>query len=613
MAVPRFLYTNAVQGASAVLTASSEATAFPVANLSDQLRSLTWRSVTGWTFKQGFNDALSFSTADGPRLGYIAPLSYVGGSGAATAIAAAYNAAGYNPKTSFAGLTGWYRADAATLDANGLVNVATDLSGNGRDLTQGTAAQRPTWVADAIDGRPGWYWNGTADMNLPSAGGVTMANYLGTDGIGTIITVCRLDSDAAANDILWHAGSGSEFMYLIWTGTTNFASVAYDTASRTATDAAATGPAILHSHIWRYDLSNLGSSVDSGNTAAFTNTAATSPLHANILASTFKIGNPGADLFKGYIFEVLVFNRGLAEAERQGVLAYLKARYPSMVDNSTAVGWTVTLGVTYDTSTKKFTTARTGGAGNISLLGNTASPAQDKACLAFKDQGYSVVADLTGATTYTAALASYQSRHWVKVDLATATAITAGQALDHNAGSAGTFTLEGNDYDLFIAPATSLSLTGTNATVRLAYQNSASRRWWRLVIDDVQNPVGYSELGIWYVGGWVAPSFCHSDSFAKSLDELSVIGYGTHGSHMVDDRPQRWAFSLPWSEVPEADRTLFELLATTLKVGQNFTLQFDSSDVATAWYVMRRDPLTIAMASAFPYWNLGILAVEALD
>jgi hypothetical protein len=208
---------------------------------------------------------------------------------------------------------------------------------------------------------------------------------------------------------------------------------------------------------------------------------------------------------------------------------------------------------------------------------------------------------------------AYQGRHWVKVDLLTAMAATTGVVLDHNAGaSGGTFTIEGNASDGWTAPTFSQALTG-DTEKRLAYWATQSFRYWRLVIDDVANAAGYSEVGKWSLGVYVAPGFCFSEQFVKVLEPLTEIGYGTHGSHYPDSRPTRWVWSLDWSQVPEADRLLFEALVYSLDVGDDFFIAWDPVGAPTdIWYVFRRDPFSVAMVNPSPYWNIPFPLVQVL-
>jgi hypothetical protein len=613
MAIPRFLYPSSVRAGGTIISASSEEVGFPAANLKDQLRSKVWRSKTGWTVVRGFRDEIHFLTNSdlNPRVAHIAPGYYATGAAYATAVTTAMAAAGASPLNPL-NTTGWWRADSVVLDADGKVSQLTDLSGNGRHRTQATAGLRPLWVANALDGRPGMYFDGvTASQNLPSS--ANMSAFLGANGVGTVVIVFRLDSDASANDMLFSAGSSGHFAALYWTGSANLRAEAFDSSQKLANKTPGAAVANWHHGWWRYDQTNLSAFADDADDAAAANTAMTGALHADILGAPFGLGSTATDLLKGYIVEAIVWPTALTEAQRRKLTYYLRQRYPSLAANdaTTAPTWTDVVTATYDGATHQFTLARTSGAGNVTLYTSTGIL---KVNAAFKDLGFTVSSDHLGASSYLAENAVYQGSHSLTVDLGAAAALTFGVALDHNAGaSAGVLEVQGNAADVWIAPAFTQVLTG-DAEKRLGYWSASSQRWWRLVIDDPTNQAGYSEVGIWDLGTYVAPAFCHSDAFSKVLDELSEIAYGTHGSHFRDERPQRWIWQLEWSQVLDADRVLFETLARSMKAGANFFIAWDPTGAPTDInFVFRREPARFNMSTGFPYWDIPLQLVEALD
>ena len=611
MAVPRFLYPNYVRAASTAVSVSSELSSHPRHWLQDPLRSKPWRSKTGWTIVAGFNDEITFRTDDGFRIGHIVPGTYATGAAMATAVATAMTNAGYNPRATLA-CSGWWRGDSVVVVA-GRASQATDLSSNGtRHASQSTAADRPLWLQAAVDNRPAFYFDGTSTtMRLSTA--APLSTFLGANGIGTISIVFRLDSDASALDGIINAtGPGGERFGLLWVGGNNFQGEAYDSTQRFAIDASVVaGAGNWHHVIVRYDQTNLSTWVDDMDDAAATSIAMTGAQAAAVLTAVLNIGNHPSAVFKGYIAEVIIFPTALDQTTRRGITMYLKGRYPSMAlnDTTTAVSFGATT-ASYSTSAKAFTLA--GGSTVFQLLCATGVPAEDRIASCFLDLGFTLT-DKTGALNYTAVNQSYQSRHFLKAELAAAASITAGAVLDHNAGAGGTFTLEGNSIDLFLVPPVSQALSG-DATLRIAFFNATSQRIWRLVINDVSNIAGYAEVGKWSVSPYVQATYCHSQDFSKTLEELSPIGYGTHGSHFADERPQRWVWTLTWQDMPDADRTLFETLVQTLKAGQTFFVAWDPVSTPTdTFYVFRRDPVSWSMTAPTPLWNIPVSLAEALD
>jgi hypothetical protein len=617
--VPRILYDNNAAAVTSVLSASSEEAGFEASKLADQARGRRWRSKTGWTIVPGFNDEFQFRTSNGYRIAHIPAGTYATGAALATALQTAMGVAGYNPRSNAASITctGWWRADAVTLIADsGYLGVSAmaDLSGNNRGLAQATAALQPLWVSNAVDGRPGLYFDGTASMGLLST--ALMSALLGANGVGDVVIVFRLDSDASNGATLWRSNTGGATGVVGMTygsgGGTTFDAYAFDTTLKSATKTATLGKSAWQHAFWGYDQTNLSAWVSAANTANAQNTAMTGAVAAAILARVFTLGGGfvGGTAFKGYILECLTFSNVLDETRRRGIVEYLKGRYPSMAANdaTSATGWgSNTNTVSYNTTTKIFTTGNAGATYEIPAL--TGVPNENRIASCYKDLGYTLT-DKTGAASYAASNPSYQSRHFLKSLLTAAASLTAAVALDHNAGaSGGTFTQEGNSKDLWLAPTLSQALSG-DVSQRSAYFSPNSQRWWRLLIDDVQNSAGYSEVGIWFAGTYYQPQ-AYANTFKPGYEDLSTVSYATYGASTLDERPQRNAFGLLWRNLSDADRALFETFRQATPVGGLFFLALDAVTAPTnLFYVELTRPLDTTPAP--PGWNIEMIALEAL-
>lgn len=591
MITPRILYDNYAAASTTVQSASSEDVSFELIKLPDQARGRRWRTKTGWTIVPGFNDALPYwTTNDGWRIAYVAPGTYATGAAMATATVSAMNVGGSNPRTQLA-CSAWWRADSVVLTASGLVSQATDLSGNGRNVTQANTALQPLWVANVVDGRPGFYFNNTAGMGLDST--ALMSTMLAaTTGRGTVVTVFKLDSDATPSDMLWIAGSSGHFAAFYWNSGNSFNADAFDTANRQANKTVTTGVDKWHHGWWEYDGTNVAAYVSNANTAGAGTAAMSGNMHADVLASTFHLGgNTGAPL-KGYILECIVFPTALTEAQRRAVTQYLKARYPSLVanDSTTAPTWTDTQGGSYNGTLKQFAFTTT--AAQMTFPMSTGNPSNDRLSGVYKDLGFNLV-DKTNTTAVSSMVAdnvAYQSRAFVKLDFGSALAITSAVALDHNAGSGGTFTLEGNDVDLWVSPAVSQALTGDSAQ-RSAYFASSSRRWRRLVIDDVQNAAGYSELGVLFAGPYLQPPYPYSDTYQPGSNAFSQRTYGAYGSLHLDQRPRQRKWHIEFDTMDQATVDLFDAMETVTPPGRAFFFLFDAAAPTGIRYVELEDPI----------------------
>lgn len=83
----------------------------------------------------------------------------------------------------------WLRADSAGLSDGDPVDVWPDVSGNGNDFSQPTAAERPTYVFNGIGGQPSVEYDGS-DMSLVDEDGET---YINGQSAFTLMAVVQSD------------------------------------------------------------------------------------------------------------------------------------------------------------------------------------------------------------------------------------------------------------------------------------------------------------------------------------------------------------------------------------------------------------------------------------
>jgi len=104
---------------------------------------------------------------------------------------------GWNPSQLGADLALWLdAADADTITLNGSdVSQWDDKSGNGRNVSQATAAQQPTFVSNGLNGKPTISFDGTNDILLnQNAGSVGVTNI-------SMFMVTRYVAGVGSNDI----------------------------------------------------------------------------------------------------------------------------------------------------------------------------------------------------------------------------------------------------------------------------------------------------------------------------------------------------------------------------------------------------------------------------
>jgi hypothetical protein len=242
------------------------------------------------------------------------------------------------------------------------------------------------------------------------------------------------------------------------------------------------------------------------------------------------------------------------------------------------------------------------------------------------DLGFDV-ADSASVTTTTSDNDAYQSRHFIVFHQSDGSDIAASAAilLEHNfdiPGSAGVrsmVTIQGNATNDWSAPTFSelfadlTSATPTLDPCPLVFSTPQTFAYWRLVIDDVQNPDGFAQLGILYLGIYTEPSVCCSESLKFTQQDFSQGANSISGSGFTSAEPDRETFGLEYSDIPDAssNETKIDALRAT-RVGLNFFFQFDSNDAATLFYVSKVAGAGKQCIAGGTQWTYDIPLVEEI-
>lgn len=247
-----------------------------------------------------------------------------------------------------------------------------------------------------------------------------------------------------------------------------------------------------------------------------------------------------------------------------------------------APGATNTYIVTYSASTKKFTIARATGVDALVLKFAAGAPNFATSC--HLDLGYTS-ADKSGVS-HEAENVAYHSREWLKVDLGSALAAGAAVVINHNLIAAGTLKHQANATDAWSAPTLDETLVTTmdeqavSPAGRLDFFAEATLRWHRLLIEDVQNPDGFSEVGIWYAGTYYEPASAYALNWSREWRSLSEIASAVMGAPFLNARPQARAFGLEWHNVSESLRATLQSVVTAAgaRKGRCFFLALDATN-----------------------------------
>lgn len=267
----------------------------------------------------------------------------------------------------------------------------------------------------------------------------------------------------------------------------------------------------------------------------------------------------------------------------------------------------------------QFTITRSTGAAALALPFATGA---NLATSAHPDLGYATT-DISGLTSYPAPYASRHSREWIKADYGLGSQVgegTSAVVVGHNLtfGGQTRITLQGNATDVWSAPTVSQVLT-YNADIAIKLhtaQFSFPVRYWRFLIEDVENADGFSEVGVAYVGNHAEPSVGYSINLSNDPEELSVVDVAIQGAHYQDQRPIRDVWSLEWEEIGETDRALLELWAEATPKGKSFFFAFDRALAPLETiYCFRASNLRrqyIGPAPGGGYWTLSVTLAVAL-
>ena len=251
--------------------------------------------------------------------------------------------------------------------------------------------------------------------------------------------------------------------------------------------------------------------------------------------------------------------------------------------------------VTYDGSTNKFTVARATGVDTFDLTWSSLSGPFSIG----EDIGFDVSADDTGSTSYLADFASYGSRSWVKFDFGTSVTrdVRALVAFDGNFISTTTITVEANGTDVWAVPAFSVTLSldslENDFVKALAFISTTTLRYWRMVINDAQNPDGFTAMGVPYIGEYQEPSNGYAAAFTKGRSELTGVAFAEQGANFQHVRNTGFLYPLNWLGIPDgAELDKFNEFAKLVKVGRPFFVALEPLvDLQNTKYVMLDKPM----------------------
>jgi len=224
---------------------------------------------------------------------------------------------------SISGLYSWVRSDLGVTLNGATVSAWADQSGNGKNLTQGSAASQPTFNATDADynNLPSLTFDGVNDCLAGSS-----FNY----GAFTIFMVAKVTS-AAGNGYYYIRGAGAACDYL-WARTADTVYIDRNNAGtrsrKDATNATwgvgSTPLTVVHV----FDGTHAGNLIRKNGTALSTSDVSANDPGTSSVSRTFNLLSDNSAYFTtGSFTEMAIFNRALNNTEITQMEAYLQARY----------------------------------------------------------------------------------------------------------------------------------------------------------------------------------------------------------------------------------------------------------------------------------------------
>ncbi|MGH2359749.1 MAG: LamG-like jellyroll fold domain-containing protein [bacterium] len=221
------------------------------------------------------------------------------------------------------GLILWLKADSLALNDGDAVTTWADSSSSANDVTQATAANKPTLQTNEINGKPVVRFDDVndrlgraddADFDFGSGNFSVFAVAKPTGSRGAII--CKDNYQGADGFYVKCADNGEigsgTLWFAYWNGSTTVSMGAVDTAfHQLAAIREGTGANQVKLYLDK------------------TNSANTTDARTLSNALELRVGSAvnNADFFGGDIAEILVYNSALSTADRQSVETYFSSKY----------------------------------------------------------------------------------------------------------------------------------------------------------------------------------------------------------------------------------------------------------------------------------------------
>lgn len=209
--------------------------------------------------------------------------------------------------------------------------------------------------------------------------------------------------------------------------------------------------------------------------------------------------------------------------------------------------------VVADTTTGKvkITSNGVGGGGILTIKWSVAGSLDMAGIL-----GYDTASNDTGALTYTADVLKIHTSEWLKWDMGAplnpkAIAVFGERNTPIQLSPDAIVTLQGNETDAWTSPSYEAVLDSSEESL-VGYNDDGLHteplRFWRLLIEDQSNALGYIELNKIYLGdAFVTIRGAVQFPFASSMIDYSTVAQVESGQTTGDTRQVSQSFSIQWA------------------------------------------------------------------
>jgi hypothetical protein len=226
--------------------------------------------------------------------------------------------------TDIAGLQGWYKADALTLNDGDAVATWTDSSGLANDAAQATGANQPLYKTNILNGLPVIRFDGTNDF-------MSVAGITNNTATRTLFFVAKATVAISVDRAVWAlsptslvAARNADAQWLYYGNSVDAAVLIGGDATAAFANIACRINSVTSLDMYR----DAGTATNLDPEDTFSGAAA-----LTIGASS----GGGAGWWPGDIAEMIVFNAALSDANRQAMTDYLYYRWFAPGPDSTNV------------------------------------------------------------------------------------------------------------------------------------------------------------------------------------------------------------------------------------------------------------------------------------